>query len=98
MANVKGPATVGDCVMTLRTLGPTDTASWNAIWSAATFTSAMCARQGIGGVYSLIGEWTPSLGESLRGKAVMPWLMYQQARKTISILKHMDLVRRRMLM
>ena len=56
MANVECLATVPNCVMTLRTLGPTDTTSWNAIWSAATFISAMCARQGKGGVHALIGE------------------------------------------
>ena len=59
MANVMCLATVPNCVMTLRTLGPTDTTSWNAIWSAATFVSAMCARQGKGGVHALIGELAP---------------------------------------
>lgn len=44
------------CIMTLRTSGPSDSESWHRIWETATFVTAMCARRGKKGLYSLIGQ------------------------------------------
>lgn len=42
--------------MTLRTSGPPDSESWRRVWDAATFVTAMCARQGKKGLYTRLGE------------------------------------------